>query len=75
MNDSNVKGSMTRRGVVAATLSSSALAGSAGVAYAANGSTAASGPWDLEAEAVVIGTGALGWPTAIIAREADHRFS
>ena len=69
MNDSNLKGSMTRRDIVAGTLGLSVLTCGVGTVSAASGSSA-TGTWDLEADVVVIGTGALGLPAAIIAKEA-----
>jgi succinate dehydrogenase/fumarate reductase flavoprotein subunit len=69
MNNSNFKGSMTRRDVVAGTLGLGALTCGVGTVSVGNVSAAA-GTWDLEADVVVIGTGALGLPAAIIAKEA-----
>jgi len=70
MNDPNIKGSMSRRNVIAGTLGLSALTLGVGAAPAANASAAASGTWDFEADIVVIGSGAFGLPAAIIAKEA-----
>jgi succinate dehydrogenase/fumarate reductase flavoprotein subunit len=71
MNNSNSKGSISRRDVVVAgSLGISALTFSAVAASAANATGQTPGRWDLEADVVVIGTGALGLPAAIIAKEA-----
>jgi len=68
MSDSNTKGSMTRRDVVAGSLGIGALSFGAVGANASIGRS--SGSWDLQADVVVIGTGAVGLPAAIIAKEA-----
>jgi hypothetical protein len=70
MNDSRVKGSITRRDVVAGSLGIGALTMGATHAGARSASGQSPGAWDLEADVVVIGTGALGLPAAIIAKEA-----
>jgi hypothetical protein len=70
MTDSHNKPSISRRDVVSGSLGLSALALVCGVANAAHASADAHGPWQLEADVVVIGTGACGLPAAIIAREA-----
>jgi heterodisulfide reductase subunit A-like polyferredoxin len=71
MNNSNSKGSISRRDVVVAgSLGISVLTFSAVAAGAANATGQTPGRWDLEADVVVIGTGALGLPAAIIAKEA-----
>jgi threonine dehydrogenase-like Zn-dependent dehydrogenase len=76
MNNSNSKGSISRRDVVVAgSLGISALTFSAVAASAANATGQTPGRWDLEADVVVIGTGALGLPAAIIAKEAGSRSS
>ena len=71
MNDSNIKGSMTRRDlVVAGSLGISALTLCAPGAGATAATTQTAHRWDMETDVVVIGTGALGLPAAIVAREA-----
>jgi succinate dehydrogenase/fumarate reductase flavoprotein subunit len=71
MNDSNIKGSMTRRDlVVAGSLGISALTLCAPGAGATAATAQTAHRWDMETDVVVIGTGALGLPAAIVAREA-----
>jgi hypothetical protein len=70
MTQSKTKASISRRDVVAGSLGLSALALGPGTASAACAMAAEAGPWQLQADVVVIGTGACGLPASIIAREA-----
>jgi len=71
VNESRARGSISRRqALFAGSLGVGAL-GLGGVAgTAAYGKQGAPAPWDSEADVVVIGTGATGFPAAIVAREA-----